>query len=180
MIRVLATLSLVLLAASCGGDSTGDRLNAYFGRVQLEQSAYRDAQKGALHAMDLIGTQQPTAGDCRASARLMRSARDRYTRLGSRMSSIEPPTTLELAHEKLAQSLGLYARFFDELQQAIGFCSPGALVAEDASPLPNQAQRLRSEWRKAVSAYARKAGVELPGWAAEVGQGGAGTSADTT
>jgi len=172
MIRALAIVPLVLLAAGCGGDSTGDRLNAYFGRVQLEQSAYRNAQKGALHAMDVIGKQQPTVGDCRVSARLMRSARDRYTRLGSRMSSIEPPTTLRLAHEKLAQSLGLYARFFDELQQAIGFCSPGALVAEDASPLPDQAQRLRSDWRSAVTAYARQTGVEVPDWAAEVGQSG--------
>jgi hypothetical protein len=179
MIRALAIVSLVLLAAGCGGDSTGDRLNAYFGRVQLEQSAYRDAQRGALHAMDLIGKQQPTAGDCQVSARLMRSARDRYARLGSRMSSIEPPTNLRLAHEKLAQSLGLYARFFDELQQAIGFCDPGALVAEDASPLPNQAQELRSEWRKAVTAYARQTGVELPGWAAEVGQS-AGTPGEKT
>jgi len=179
MIRPVAILSLLLLAAGCGGDSTGDRLNAYFGRVQLEQSAYRDAQKGALHAMDLIGKQQPSAANCRVSARLMRSASDRYTRLGRRMSSIEPPATLQLAHEKLAQSLGLYGIFFDELQRAIAFCNPRALLAEDASPLPDQAQQLRSEWRKAVAAYARRAGVELPGWAAEVGLGAA-TSSDST
>src|SRR5215218_9348658 len=110
MIRPVAILSLLLLAAGCGGDSTGDRLNAYFGRVQLEQSAYRHAQKGALRAMDLIGKPRSTAGDCRASARLMRSARDDYTRLGGRMQEIEAPTRLRLAHEKLAQSLGLYAR----------------------------------------------------------------------
>jgi hypothetical protein len=172
MIRALAIASLVLLAAACGGGSTEDRLNAYLGRVQLEQSAYRHAQKGALHAMDLIGKPRPTTGDCRASARLMRSARDDYTRLGGRMQEIEPPTHLRLAHEKLAQSLGLYARFFDELQQAIGFCNPRALVAEDASPLPNQAQRLRSDWRNAIAAYARQSGVDVPGWAAEVGQSG--------
>ena len=176
MTRALAIVSLVLLAAGCAGASTEDRLSAYFGRVQLEQSAYRHAQKGALHAMDLIGKPRPTAGDCRTSARLMRSARDEYTRLGGRMQEIEPPTRLRLAHEKLAQSLGLYARFFDELQQAIGFCNPGALVAEDASPLPDQAQRLRSDWRNAVTAYAHQTGVEVPGWAAEVGRSGTASS----
>jgi hypothetical protein len=170
---VIAIGSFGLLVGGCGGASSEERLSAYFGRVQLEQTAYRQAQKGALHAMDLIGKQQPTAGDCRASARLMRSARDEYTRLGTRMHAIEAPGRLRVAHDKLTRSLGVYARFFNELQQAIGFCSPAALVAEDASPLPDQAQRLRSDWRNAVTEYARQTGVELPGWATEVGRAAA-------
>lgn len=167
--RLLAVASLVLLAAACGGRSDAERLSVYFGRVQVEQSAYRHAQKGALRALDFVDKTTPTAADCRASARLMGSARDRYSRLGSRMRAIEAPSDLRGAHRELARSLQLYARFFDELEQVIGYCDALTLTAASGSPLPDRARELRADWRLAVVDRAVRTGVSVPDWAREVG-----------
>jgi hypothetical protein len=168
--RLVLLVALGLLAAGCGGTSDGDRLNDYFDRVGVEQTAYRDAQKGALHAMDILTKKTPSAGDCRKSARLMGTASDEYGDLGTRLRKIEPPAALRAAHGELARSLQVYSLYFEELHQVIAFCDSGQLTAASASSLPDRARALRSDWRVQATKYATRTGVSVPAWAEEVGR----------
>jgi hypothetical protein len=177
VVRRAAALLLIALAAvlasGCGGGggkSKADQLSSYLSSVRIEQSAYRQAQKGALKAMDIVSKPSPTNVDCKSSASLIRTARDDYARLGTRLRGIRPPGDLRTAHGKLVQSLQLYSRYFDELQQIVSYCNARALIAASYSSLPGQANKLRSGWRTAVTASAAKFGVTLPSWANEVGR----------
>jgi hypothetical protein len=162
-----------VLAAGCGGGGgpgQASQLSSYLASIGIEQSAYRQAQKGALKAMDIVSKPSPSHVECKSSATLIRTARDDYTKLGTRLRGIHPPADLQLAHGKLVQSLQLYARFFDELQQIVAYCNARALIAASYSSLPGKANQLRSGWRTAVTASAEKFHVTLPSWANEVGR----------
>jgi hypothetical protein len=168
--RLLVLAAAALVVGGCVGGSDGDQLDAYFDQVGVEQSAYREAQMGALQAMDMLAVRQPTASDCRRSSRLMGTARDDYGQLGGRLGKIEPPEPLRAAHLELTRSLRLYALYFDQLEQVIGFCDPVQLTAASLSTLPDRARKLRSDWRVKATRYAARTGVAFPAWANEVGR----------
>jgi hypothetical protein len=161
---------LAWLLAGCGGTSQRDRLESYFGRVEVEQRAYRDAQRDALHALGLIAAGEPTRAQCRTSARLLHLAAGKYVRSGARLRKIEPPDALRAAHARLARSLQLYSLYLEEVQQVVGFCDALSLMAQAGSKLPDRAMALRSQWRRTVTTYAGQTDVALPAWADEVGR----------
>jgi hypothetical protein len=167
--RVLLVLAVALLAG-CGGSSDGDQLDAYFQSVSVEQDAYRQAQKGALQALDLLERGVPTTADCRRSARLMRAARDDFGVLGGRLGHLEPPDALRGAHRELTHSLELYSLYFDQLRQVIRLCNPAQLTAASLSTLPDRARALRADWRIKAVRYAAQTDVAFPAWAEEVGR----------
>ncbi len=136
----------------------------------MEQSEYRRAQRDAIHGIDLVDKDVPTARDCARSARLIERARDDYGHLRIRMDAIEPPTSLQGAHQKLVRSLQVYSRYFDQLHQVLAFCDVAQLTAASTSQLPLRAQGLRAQWRVAVLDAGAKSGVQVPHWTREVGR----------
>lgn len=132
---------------------------------------YDRVRNDARAALDDVNTSSPDESWKKVSDRF-EAYRDEWSELAVDAAVIEPPLALSEAHEDLVKSLELNAQFADNIQADLESGEVARIIAwpNTLNELGSRSTELRSHWRTEVKAYARKSGVELPGWVDEVGK----------
>ncbi len=165
----LATASLALVLAACGGGSE-DPVASYLDAVEVEQVRFVEIREAIAEAVADIEPERPDEGWTTAAESLLFEGVE-YSKVAADLEAIEPPAGLEDAHAQLVDSVETSSRMTAEFAANLRGMdsSQMATISSLMSRLGQKVRVERARWRSAVIAAAIEAGVEIPAWVDEVG-----------
>lgn len=173
-----AAITAVLVAAAlsaCASQSArpdGKReLEAYLGKVLIEQRGYENTRAQALAALDHASAVAPDRTWREAAGQLALTERE-YQRLVGRMVAIKPPPALKAEHAGMIRSLRLYQALVANLERPLRNRDVVAMshTLGTTTKLGIRANELRIRWRQAAYARAVHLGIEFPNTLDHVGR----------
>jgi hypothetical protein len=174
----VAAVLAALLGGGCGGHGSvttvtvtstapdsAAALRTYVARIDKVRRDFDAVNRRTTTALARLHAARPDRTWVTGAKTLDRS-RASYAALAAHAAGIAPAAGLDSAHRRLVQSLELLGHYTGRLTRALEARDRTALASVLADrALPRRAQQLRAEWRRALAAYARGAGVTLPAWA---------------
>lgn len=172
--RLALLAMLVIVLAGCGGSTSAPTTTAPSGSPQTRALVrYLDAVRGRYVRFGVLSQQvtaalrgvnpsRPDASWDRAARQLAKAA-TAFRKLASSLVVMKVPRPLQAAHFRLAEGVGLFAEYIDGVRAALQVGIPSALGTASAGDL-GRALSARGEWGAAVSGYAGRLQMVVPGW----------------
>jgi hypothetical protein len=145
-------------------------LSDYLSRVKVQQSRFLSIEKDATAALDTLGPEPDQ--NWATAAVTFRQIRDSFTDIAIQLRVMRPPAELAAEHRGLTKSLELFAASADGLQQALADSDQQGVIDASARTNDQLIVELRTAWRNAVIAYARRTNASVPHWVNEIGTRG--------